>query len=97
MGKLNKLFAGGAERGMMIIADRYPQNQGVDYNDGPLLPRLKWAPKWLRSFEARGYALADRLPPDLVIRLDISAETAARREPSMDQAVIRTHFDAERH
>lgn len=84
----------GAERGVVVIADRYPQDEELGYNDGPLLPRLRWAPRWLLRFEARAYALTRRLPPDLVIRLDVSAETAARREPSMDPAVIRERIAA---
>jgi len=78
----------GAERGLVVIADRYAQDEETAYNDGPLLPRLTRAPTWLRRFEARAYRLARRLPPDLVIRLDVSAETIARREPDMNRAVI---------
>ncbi len=94
--KRNKLLAArrGAERGVTVIADRYPQDQELAYNDGPLLPRVKWAPRWLCAFERRAYALARRLPPDLVIRLNVSAETAARREPSMNQTVIRERIAA---
>lgn len=84
----------GAERGLVVIADRYPQDEDLTYNDGPLLPRLRWAPGWLRDFETRSYALARRLPPDLVIKLDVSAETAARREPDMDVGMIRTRVAA---
>lgn len=86
----------GAERGLVVLADRYPQNEDPEYNDGPLLPRLVWAPQWLRNFEARAYALARRLPPDLVIKLDVTPETAARREPDMDPVVIRTRVAAVR-
>jgi thymidylate kinase len=84
----------GAERGLIILADRYPQDENPTYNDGPLLSRLTWAPRWLRAVEARAYALARRLPPDLVIRLDVSVETAVRREPNMDQTVIRNRIAA---
>lgn len=84
----------GAERGLVVIADRYPQDEDLTYNDGPLLPRLRWVPGWLRAFEARCYALARHLPPDLVIKLDVSAETAARREPDMDATIIRTRVAA---
>ena len=77
-----------ASRGLMVLADRYPQDADLAYNDGPLLHRLTGIPDWLRRFEARAYALATRLPPDLILVLDVSPETAARREPSMDPAVI---------
>jgi len=87
----------GAERGLVVVADRYPQDEDLTYNDGPLLPRLRYAPRWLRAFEARSYAMARRLPPDLVIKLDVSAETAARREPDMNLPMIRKRTEALRH
>lgn len=94
--KRSKLRAArrGAERGMVVVADRFPQDEMPEYNDGPLLPRLAWAPAWLRRFEARSYALAGRLQPDLVIKLEAPAETLAVREPGMDLRVIRERVDA---
>jgi hypothetical protein len=88
--KRRKLLAArrGAERGLVVIADRYPQDEIPGFNDGPLLPRLGWAPRWLRRFEANAYALARRLPPDLVIKLDAPPALLAQREPDMDRAVI---------
>jgi hypothetical protein len=77
----------GANRGLVVIADRYPQDEIVDFNDGPLLPRLAHVPRWLRRFEEASYALARRLPPDLVLRLDASPETIVAREPNMAPAV----------
>jgi hypothetical protein len=89
--KSNKLLAArrATQRGLVIVTDRYPQNEINAFNDGPLLSRLTTVPRWLRRFEAARYALAERLPPDLVVRLDVRAETAARREPDMDPAIIR--------
>ena len=94
--KRSKLRAAhrGARRGLVVIADRYPQDEIVAYNDGPLLPRLARVPAWLRQFEARSYALAQRLPPDLVIKLEAPPETLAMREPSMDRGVIQERVDA---
>ena len=77
-----------ASRGLVVLADRYPQDEILGFNDGPLLTRLTGAPPWLRRFEASAYALARRLPPDLVIKLRVLPETGARREPDMDRAVI---------
>ena len=96
--KRRKLAAAhrGAARGAVVVADRYPQDQLPSYNDGPLLPRLRSAPAWLRRFEARSYALARRLPPDLVIRLDATADVLARREPDMDRAVLAARTEAVR-
>jgi hypothetical protein len=84
----------GASRGLVVLTDRYPQNQTVSFNDGPLLNRLTSVPGWLRRFEHNVYALADRLRPNLVIKLVITPETAARREPGMDPAVIRERITA---
>jgi hypothetical protein len=86
-GKLRKAFRA-SQRGMLVLTDRYPQNENIDFNDGPLLPRLSSAPAFLRRFEATVYQFSSRIRPDLVLRHEISLETAARREPSMDRAVI---------
>jgi hypothetical protein len=88
--KCSKLLAArrGASRGLVVITDRYPQNEIIGFNDGPLLTRLPRTPSWLRAWEASAYGLAERLPPDLVIKLVASPETIARREPDMDTAVI---------
>ncbi len=88
--KRGKLLAArrGAQRGLVVVTDRYPQNEIEAFNDGPLLPRLSGVPRWLRRYESSTYALAQRLPPDLVVKLDVLAETAARREPDMDPAII---------
>jgi thymidylate kinase len=85
-----------ASRGLVVIADRYPQNEDVAYNDGPLLPRLTRAPRWLLRFEAQAYTLASRLSPDLVLKLEVTPETAAQREPDMDPTTIRQRIEAAR-
>jgi hypothetical protein len=84
----------GTNRGLVVLTDRYPQNEILGFNDGPLLPRLALAPPWLRRFEAASYALAQRLPPDLVIELVVRPETAAKREPEMCPAIIRERIAA---
>jgi thymidylate kinase len=88
--KRKKLAAArrGTNRGLIVLADRYPQNQILGFNDGPLLTRLTAVPRWLRRFEGVAYTLARRLPPDLVIKLVVTPETAARREPEIDPAII---------
>jgi thymidylate kinase len=94
--KRKKLVAArrGTNRGLIVLTDRYPQNQILGFNDGPLLTRLTVVPHWLRRFEGAAYALARRLPPDLVIKLVVTPETAARREPEMDPAIIRERIAA---
>jgi len=93
--KRTKLLAArrGASRGLVVVTDRYPQNEIRGFNDGPLLTRLAWAPSWLRRWERSAYALAQRLPPDLVIKLIVTPETTARREPDMDPAVIEKRIE----
>jgi thymidylate kinase len=87
----------GTNRGLIVLADRYPQNQILRFNDGPLLTRLTVVPHWLCWLEGAVYARARRLPPDLVIKLAVTPETAARREPAMDPAIIRERIAALQH
>lgn len=84
----------GASRGLIVITDRYPQNEIAGFNEGPLMPRLSGLPVWLCRFEARAYSLAQRLPPDIVIKLIVPPEVCARREPDMDPAVIMQRIEA---
>ncbi|MDW6020578.1 hypothetical protein SAZ10_02250 [Mesorhizobium sp. BAC0120] len=84
----------GADRGMVVIVDRFPQDQIPDFNDAPLLPRLAQVPAWLRRFEANAYALARQLPPDLVIKLQTTPEIIMTREPDMDPLVIQKRTSA---
>ena len=84
----------GADRGMVVVADRFPQDQIADFNDAPLLPRLAKVPAWLRRFEANAYALARRLPPDLVIKLQTSPDVIMSREPDMDPLVVQKRVPA---
>jgi hypothetical protein len=94
--KRSKLLAAyrGASRGLVVVTDRYPQNEITGFNDGPLLTRLARAPSWLRRWEASAYTLAQRLPPDLVIKLIVTSETIAEREPDMDPTVIEKRIEA---
>jgi thymidylate kinase len=78
-----------AARGFVVVADRYPQNEIADFNDGPLLHRLPRCPDWLRRFETAVYQLANRAAPDLVIKLRVGPDAVARREPDMNRTVIR--------
>lgn len=77
-----------ARRGLIVIADRFPQDQIADFNDGPLLSRLTAIPEWLRRFESNSYALSRKLAPDLVIKLIARPDTIARREPGLHPANI---------
>jgi len=97
--KRSKLLAArrGASRGLVVLTDRYPQNEIIGFNDGPLLHRLPGVPRWFSRIETSAYALSRRLPPDLVVKLQVSPETAAAREPTMDRSVIRERIAAIQH
>ena len=78
-------------RGMIVICDRYPQNQIAGYNDGPLL--AEWigagAP-WsnLARLEGRLLAVFSVVSPDMVIKLNVSEEVAAVRKADTPKEMI---------
>jgi len=78
----------GAGRGLVVVTDRYPQNEIQEFNDGPLLHRLLRCPAWLRRFEASVYEMAQRARPDLLIKLQVGRETVVQREPQMVKSII---------
>lgn len=73
------------KRGMLVICDRYPQNQIMGYNDGPLLH------DWLNSgnillrslakWECAVYSSLERQPPDVVFKLIADADVVEKRKP----------------
>ena len=73
--------------GMIVICDRYPQNEVLGFNDGPLCAEwqthrsalLRALARWERS----PYAWAEQNPPDLVLKLDVSESVALERKPDM--------------
>jgi hypothetical protein len=74
-------------RGMIVICDRYPQNQINGFNDGPLLSHWLSHPSIvLRCFarwESAPYLASTIYPPDLVVKLNVTPEVAQRRKPDM--------------
>lgn len=81
-----------SKRGMIVVADRYPQTQTLGFNDGPLLQDLSES-RWrlLRAvsrWELDIYRDADRIGPTLVIKLDVPANIALARKPDMNIAEI---------
>jgi thymidylate kinase len=76
------------ERGFIVVCDRYPQTQADGVNDGPLLWTWRESPSRLKRalarWEDRIYELAETVPPDIVVRLLITPETAAARRPGDD-------------
>jgi hypothetical protein len=76
-----------ANLGMIVIADRYPQAQIFGFNDGPLLQDFATSRfAWIRAFaswELGVYRLAEKIAPDLVIKLAVSPDVAISRKPDM--------------
>ncbi|HUR12524.1 MAG TPA: hypothetical protein VM012_14205 [Flavitalea sp.] len=71
--------------GMMVICDRFPQNQFMGFNDGPLLHSLISSRnpifRVLSKIEAKIYEQAQSNPPDLVFKLIADAEIVEARKP----------------
>lgn len=74
-------------RGIVVLCDRYPQNQLMGFNDGPLLADWISHPsrvlRLLAQWESQPYRSAEIYPPDLVIKLTISADIAMQRKSDM--------------
>jgi thymidylate kinase len=96
-GKLKKVSRA-SNRGMIVVADRYPQAQTHGFNDGPLLQifrESRWG--WLRAisrWELGIYGTADRVCPDLVVKLDVPIETALARKSDMGRDEINRRIKA---
>jgi hypothetical protein len=85
-------------RGMIIICDRYAQAEFPGFNDGPLLHDFG-SSRWrlcraMAAWEARPYTEARLSPPDLVIKLVVSADIVLSRRPEMSIAEVRRRIDA---
>lgn len=74
-------------RGMIVICDRYPQNQVMGFNDGPLLSHwLTHHSAVLRAiahWESAPYLWSNIYPPDLVVKLNVTPEVARQRKLDM--------------
>ena len=80
------------ERGMIVVCDRFPQNQMMGCMDGPLLSEWRESRsrilRALARWERAPYDWVEAHPPDLVIRLDVAPEVASQRKPDMGLAEI---------
>ena len=87
-------------RGMIVICDRFPQNECMGFNDGPLCSEwLTHRSRILRAlarWERGPYAWAEQNPPDLVIKLDVSESVALGRKPDMTAEEIHKRVEAVR-
>jgi thymidylate kinase len=99
-GHLTRVALNLKKRGFTVICDRWPQNQVLGMNDGPLLTRLRDDPNsFLRSLarweEKQFEKVCSSLKPDLVVRLLPSPETAMMRkeENRGAEALVRRKID----
>jgi thymidylate kinase len=78
---------------MIVLCDRFPQSHQVG-NDGPCLGHWIDHSSWVRRTVAReelaALKVADRLRPDLIIKLNIAADVALQRKPDTPPAMLHT-------
>ncbi len=79
-------------RGMVVLMDRYPQNQFEGINDGPLLGawtdgRSKFLEK-IATWEREIYADLQNNSPDLIIKLGTDPQVAKERKPETSMSKL---------
>lgn len=80
------------KRGSVIICDRFPQQDIPGMNDGP---HLQLSPdKQAATREEQLFRQIKNLTPDLVFRLQVSAETASKRKPEHDFEKIKVKSES---
>ncbi len=71
--------------GMIVLSDRFPQDQFPGWNDGPRLSRWidkgPWPVRRAARRERAAFAAVSLSPPDLVVKLHVSPAVAAARKP----------------
>jgi hypothetical protein len=81
------------DRGMLVVADRFPQMQVAGLHDGPLLaPWREHRSRALRAAarrEERLHRQTTARPPDLVIVLSASLAVVSARRQTSDPALLR--------
>jgi thymidylate kinase len=86
--KLNMLRNGKklTKKHSLVICDRFPQKKVAGFFDGPKLQSKKIG--WLRRLEIKRFHRFNHAGADIVFRLNISPEVAARRKPDHDSKMI---------
>lgn len=86
--------------GMIVLADRYPQAQVMGFNDGPLLSRFSGRRsallRRLARWESAPYLWAERYPPDLIVKLNVTPATALQRKPETSPSEVARRIGAVR-
>lgn len=80
------------KKGMLVICDRFPQNQIMGYNDGPMLTDLAHSSnpilRTMSRMEARAYEMASQTLPDVVFKLIADAEVVEARKPGLTKLEV---------
>ncbi|THU39361.1 hypothetical protein FAM09_12685 [Niastella caeni] len=86
--KINMLRLGKqvSKKSSLVICDRFPQKDIMGFFDGPKLQTEKRS--WLSGFEMKQFQKLFLTGNDVVFRLNLSAEVAARRKPDHDYKLI---------
>ena len=83
-------------RGLVVVADRWPQVVFDGHGDGPLLAAWRSASGmkgWVSQWEHRIYAEAAQGGPDIVVRLHVSPDVARSRRPGHDPDDLRRRIE----
>jgi thymidylate kinase len=78
--------------GVVVITDRYPQTEIAGFYDGPGLSAARAGSRlvgWLAARERRMYEWMASFHPDIVLRLNVDAETALARKPDHKPGLLR--------
>jgi thymidylate kinase len=79
------------DRGMVVLCDRFPQSR-TPGNDGPCLGHWLddsgWARRTMARRELAAIQRAERLRPDLLVKLKVTPEIALRRKPETRPALL---------
>jgi thymidylate kinase len=81
-----RLAKGLSKKSSLVICDRFPQQNVTGFFDGPKLRKGKGG--WLSKLEKRQFNKFCMAGADLVFRLNISPEVAARRKTDHDHKMI---------
>lgn len=79
-------------RGVTVITDRYPQTEVAGFYDGPGLSAARAGSRvvaWLADQERRMYEWMASFRPDIVLRLNVDAQTALARKPDHKPELLR--------
>lgn len=82
------------KKGLIVLFDRFPQNENYSFNDGPLLLKTRNSGNFIfrkiGEFEKKLYSPAKDKCPDIIFKLVADPSTLAeRREMTIEQATMK--------